>query len=137
MSDAQSDAGIIIAAYAALAASIGTMIAVIRFWMGLSDRITKADNTANDALQEAAEAKNDFRQLSDKIDELALNLNDRMDRRSREDGDGLNAIRQKITEVELFMRDHFVRAPEFTATMSEIKSELIRIREKLEQRPGK
>lgn len=137
MSDAQSDAGIIIAAYTALAASIGTMVAVIRFWMGLDNRITKATDTADDALQEAAEAKNDIRQVDEKIDEMFAKLSDRIDLRSREYGDGLSAIRQKITEVELFMRDHFVRAPEFTSTMSEIKSELIRIREKLERTNNK
>lgn len=48
----------------------------------------------------------------------------RIDRQSREFGETAAAIRQKVTEVELYIRDNFVRKPSFEAVMGRIEADL-------------
>lgn len=47
--------------------------------------------------------------LKDAITKTERDLEDRIDSRTREFGETANAIRQKITEVEMFMRDNFIK----------------------------
>ena len=106
---------------------IGTILAIIGVWDRLTGRIARAHaradhaaTTAENAMQEAAEARNDLQNFREAIDEMTRDLHERHDRLRREDGDGLAAIRQKVTEVELFMRDNFVRNTDFTAAMTKL-----------------
>jgi molecular chaperone GrpE (heat shock protein) len=112
---------------------IGTVITFIAFWTKLSDRITIADQKAEGAQQEAAEAKNDLANFRDALDHMTRDFHEQMNRMQRDDGEGLAAIRQKITEVELFMRDNFVRNVEFTSAMTEIKAGQLRTESKLDR----
>jgi hypothetical protein len=121
------------AAVAALIAGIVAFFTVVGFWMNLSDRITKADGKAESALQEAAEAKNEYGDLSEKIDEMNRDIDERIERARRDDGEGLAAIRQHVTELAMFMRDNFVRNAEFTAAMTKIEAGQLRLETKLDR----
>jgi len=48
----------------------------------------------------------------------------RIDRNSREFGEVASALRAKITEVELYTRDNFIRRDAFLATYSETRTDL-------------
>lgn len=111
----------------ALAASISSFVGLLKFWTGYSDRVTEAKGIAVNALQEAAEAKNDHDALREKVDELTRTHGDLIDRRSREIGDSLAAIRQKITDVELWNRDNFVKRDDFALAMKELKDSNMRL----------
>ncbi len=112
---------------------IGTVIALLAFWSKFSDRITVAGNKADNALQEAAEARNDFQNLREAFDEMSRSTHEQIERMGRQDGDSLNAIRQKVTEVELFMRDNFVRNADFAAAMTKIEASQLRMDTKLDR----
>lgn len=121
------------AIFGGLAAGVSSLVGLIKFWTGYSDRLTRAEGVALNALQEAAEAKNDHGTLREKVDELSRDHSDLIDRRSREIGDGLSAIRQKITDVELWNRDHFVKQTDFTAAMNELKAGQARVEKTLQE----
>lgn len=117
----------------ALASGVSALVGLLKFWTEHADRLTKVEGVAVNALQEAAEAKNDHDNLREKVDELSRDHSDLIDRRSREIGDGLSAIRQKITDVELWNRDHFVKQTDFTAAMNELKAGQARVEQRLEE----
>jgi molecular chaperone DnaK (HSP70) len=105
-----------------VSSAIGTGIAILSFWMRLSDRIIKADAKADSALQNAIEAKNDSEAMREEFAEMIRTFEERLDRYRRDEGEGLAAIRQHVTELALFLRDNFVRRADFTAAMSDIKT---------------
>jgi hypothetical protein len=106
-------------------AALASAAAFIRFWTGFSDRIARAETKADNAPQEAAEAKNEN-------DNLREALNDLVERRSREHGDGLSAIRQHVTDLAFFVRDNFVKKEDFTAAMNELKASQARVEGKID-----
>ena len=120
--------------------AIGTLLTVLGFWTRLTDRIAKAKEIAAAArgevivaLQEAAEAKQESRETRELLDEVIRDMHDRMERIGREVGESNAAIREKITQVELFMRDNFVRQPEFMAAMAKIAAGQLRPEAKIDQ----
>lgn len=59
---------------------------------------------------------------------------DRIERQGRQFGEIIAALRQKITEVELYIRDNFVRKPSFEAVMARIEKILERLEEKIDSK---
>ena len=134
---APSDAGII----ASIWAAVGALLAVLSFWTKfVTDRIStarrvaeKARGVAENALQEAVEAKQESHETRESLEEMIRDLHDKMERTSRDVGESNAAIREKITQVELFMRDNFVRQPEFMAAMAKIEAGQLRTEAKIDQ----
>jgi len=124
-----SQVGLVVSA----ATIIGTILTFLAFWTRFTDKIAIADKKSDDALQEAAEAKNDFRDFRESLDEMNRDIDERIERMHRDDGESLSAIRRKVTEVELFMRDNFVRNVEFSAAMNKIEAGQIRTETKLDR----
>lgn len=125
--------GIIVAAGAAAASFVVASTAVLTFWINLSTRITNAEGEAANALQEAAEAKNDNKSLRDVVTDLTRDHGDTIERARREQGESLTAIRQHVTELAMFVRDNFVRTAEFTSAMKDIRDGQRRLEEKLDR----
>ena len=55
----------------ALAGLVVATLAVVGFWMNLSDRITKANSSAEAALQVAAEAEEGLKECNERVTALA------------------------------------------------------------------
>lgn len=113
----------------AIAALITSIIGWITSGLVLSDRkvrtaerITKAQTTADSAMQEAAEAQNDVAKLREAYDEMTRDLHDELVRMSRENGETGAAIRQHVTDVAIWGRDNFARKDDIAAAMTEMKS---------------
>ena len=119
--------------FVAVGTLIGSVITFIKFWTGLTEKITEARNRAEIAQQEAAEAKNDLTNFREAFEEMTRDLHDRIEQMRREDGDSLNAIRQHVTEVAFFMRDNFVRNDVFAAAMTKIEAGQLRSETKLDR----
>lgn len=115
-----------------IGAAIVSALTVIAFWTRLSDRITKADGKADVALQEAAESKNENDSLREAIGEVRRDMDTLIDKRSREYGEGLAALRQHITDVAFFGRDNFVRKEDFKDAIQQMKEGQERIEEKID-----
>ena len=130
---AEVSVGIVVAASAAAASFIVATTTVLTFWINLSNRITLAESRAENALQEAAESKNDADNLREAMGELTRDHGDTLDRARREQGESLVAIRQHVTELAMFVRDNFVRNVEFTAAMKDIREGQRRLEEKLDR----
>jgi len=58
----------------ALAGLVVATLAVVGFWMNLSDRITKANSSAEAALQVAAEAEEGLKECNERVTALAANF---------------------------------------------------------------
>jgi len=112
---------------------IGGVITFIKFWTGLTEKITDAKNRAETAQQEAAEAKNDLANFREALDDMTRDLHAQINQLRREDGDSLAAIRQHVTEVAFFMRDNFVRNDVFAAAMTKIEAGQLRSETKLDR----
>jgi predicted KAP-like P-loop ATPase len=126
--------------FVSIGTAIGSVVMFLKFWTWLTDRIAAAKDTADraalkaeSAQQEAAEAKNDLSNFREALDEMTRNLQDRMERVRREDGDALGAIRQHVTDLAMFMRDNFVRNSEFAAAMTKIEAGQLRTETKIDQ----
>lgn len=135
MADMASDVtvGTVIAVGAGLASMVGAITAVLTFWVNLSSRIARADGKAENALQEAAEAKNDTDNLREAVAEMTRDHGDHSERMRREQGESLTAIRQHVTELAMFVRDNFVRNTDFSTAMKEIRDGQRRLEEKLDR----
>lgn len=106
--------------------TIGTIIAFLTFWTKFTDRITKVESKADTALQEAAEAKNENRNLREAFDEMTRDLHDQLERMRREAGESGAAIRQHVTEVAFFGRDNYALKDDIAAAT--IKSDAWQLR---------
>lgn len=122
-----------IVAFGAVAAAIASFCAILAFWTRFSDRITRAETRAENALQEAAEAKNENDNLRETITAMNREIDDVLERRGREHGDGLNAIRQHVTELAFFVRDNFVKQSDFASAVKDIKDSQSRMETKLDE----
>lgn len=118
---AEPDASLILQ-MGSIGGAVVAVLAVLTFWSKFSDRITKADSKASLALQEAAEAKNDYDNLRETMGDMSRELAEASDKRSREYGEGLAALRQHITDVAFFGRDNFVRKEDFNQALKEMKA---------------
>ena len=94
---AAENAGIIVS----VGSAIGTLIAVLTFWTKLTDRIAKAKDVAEtargiaeNALQEAVEVNQEFRNMRGAFEEMNRDLRDEIERSRRETGERNAAIRQ-------------------------------------------
>lgn len=127
---------------------IATAIAFLTFWRTssrdrakLAERLVKVEGKARLALQEAAEANNEHDNLRDAMREMNRNIDELINARSREYGEGLVAIRQHMVDHALWSRDNFVRKEDFNNAMQEIRSGQTRVEEKLDdlrdRLPGK
>jgi uncharacterized coiled-coil DUF342 family protein len=127
-----------------LIVSIGSVIAtgigVLSFWMRLSDRITKAhakaeaaDAKADDALQDAAEAKNESINLREEISDMVRALEEKIERSGHDFGESLQAIRQNSNEIALYVRDNFARRDEVKDAIDEIKESQLRLETKFDK----
>ena len=125
--------GVVIAAGAAIASFAVAGISVLTFWVNFSSRITKAEDVAGNALQEAAEAKNDFGDLRELVAEMARDHGDALSRAGRDHGESLIALRQHVTDLAMFVRDNFVRTPEFVAAMKDVRDGQRRLEEKIDE----
>lgn len=63
-------------------------------------------------------------EIDKRIDETAQDLEDKIDRHSREFGETASALRAKIQEVELWSRDNFVRRDSFYKLTDELKADI-------------
>jgi hypothetical protein len=124
-----SNVGIIVS----IGGAIGTVITLLKFWTWFSDRITDADKKADSALQEAAEAKNDVSNLREASDQMVRDMHDEIERMRRERADGLLALQQHVTDLAMFMRDHFVRNDVFAAAMTKLEASQLRMDTKLDR----
>src|SRR5690349_3310241 len=129
----EGSVGLIAAIYGAFIASISAAIAVVTFWMKFEHRITVADSKADNAVQDAAEAKNETENLRDVILDKFTEIDKLLRQTGHEYGDALVALRQHHTELAFFVRDNFVRTPEFAAAMAELKAGQLRMEAKLDQ----
>jgi chromosome segregation ATPase len=122
---------------ASVLAALASFFAIIAFWTRLSDRITKADTKADNAQQEAAEAKNENDNLRETIAAMSREIDELLERRGREHGEGLSAIRQHVTDLAFFVRDNFVKQSDFASAMKEIKdsqSEIVKMLNEMRER---
>jgi uncharacterized membrane protein len=141
---ANSDTGLLVQ----IGGMVGTAIAILTFWRTssrdrakLAERLVKVEGKARLALQEAAEANNEHDNLRDAMREMNRNIDEMINARSREYGEGLVAIRQHMVDHALWSRDNFVRKEDFNNAMQEIRSGQTRVEEKLDdlrdRLPGK
>ncbi len=133
---ADANAGIIVS----VGAAISTVIAMLTFWMRLTDRIATAKEIAEGAkgvaeaaLQDAAEAKQESREVRALIEKMTLELHDQIDRMGRAAGENNAAIREHITQSLFFVRDNFVRSPQFDLAIKEIKDSQLRTEGKIDE----
>ncbi len=90
--------------------------------------ISNMESSMNERLRDFTEG------LSDKIIAAQKEADSKIDRQYREFGEGLMAIRHKITEVELFARDHFVRSDNFSIIQQRMTEDVRLIGEKIDKR---
>jgi hypothetical protein len=95
----------------------GIILGWLSFWMGFERRLTKAELTAQNALQVAAEAAEEVKEMREQSNNLQRNFTDALDGLRREFGETARAALQKIHEIETWSRDTFVREPQFTAAL--------------------
>jgi predicted nucleotidyltransferase len=73
-----------------------------------------------------------------KIDQLAIEMERQLkaenDRTKREAGETASALRQKLTEVEFFVRDKFVSKETFTDFMQQMRLAWERLENKIDKR---
>ena len=120
--------------------TVGGVLTLLGFWTKfVTDRISgakgaadKADTKADAASQEAAEAKNEIRDVRELLEEIIRDIHDKTTRASREMGESHVALRQKLTDVELFIRDNFARKDELVAAVMRIEAGQIRTDTKIE-----
>lgn len=120
-----------------IAAAAGTIIAilgVIGFWIAWSEKISKANSTAEHALQTAAECDEERKELERRINSLAANIDDISDRMRREFGETVGAMQQKIHEFEKWSRDEFVRKQSLEAMLARTEKAQEQRDERLEKR---
>jgi len=122
-----------IVAIAAVFGAVASLCAVLAFWTTFSDRITRADGKAENAMQEAAEAKNDSANLREDLTKMNRDLDAVIERRGREHGEGLIALRQHVTDLAFFVRDNFVKQGDFAAAMKDIKDSQSRMEKKIDE----
>ena len=72
--------------------------------------------------------------LRNDIIEAKTELETRQDTSTRENGEGLAAIRQKVHEVEMWIRDTFVRRDSFLQVIAEVKTGFNDLGTRLEKR---
>jgi N12 class adenine-specific DNA methylase len=68
------------------------------------------------------------------IDKLRMELRTEHDDFLRRFGDSLNAIRQKVNEVELWARDEFVRRDDFYRILDGINKSIVALGDKIDAR---
>lgn len=61
-------------------------------------------------------------------------IDERVDRQGRDFGETAAAIRQKITDVEMWTRDTFVRRDSFYKVSDEFKADVVAMGDKIEKR---
>ncbi len=131
-----SDSGII----ASIGGAVAAGLALLGFWTkyivdriaGAKEIAVRAEAKADVAQQEAAEAKNETRDMRELIENLTRDMHDGMVRIGRETGESNAAIRQHITESLFFVRDNFARRDEVAADITEIKESQKSMEEKLD-----
>lgn len=126
-----SDA-LVFVAIGSVIAALASGTTVLGFWMRFSDRITIADTKADNAQQDAAEAKNENDNLRETISAMSREIDELIERRGREQGEGLIAIRQHVTDLAFFVRDNFVKQSDFASAMKDIKESQSRVEGKLD-----
>jgi hypothetical protein len=72
--------------------------------------------------------------LSNKITRTRAEIEERQDRQSREVGETVAAVREKINQVELYCRDTFVRRDGFYKVRDELAVDIKTLGEKIEAR---
>lgn len=74
--------------------------------------------------------------LESQIRNLDNSMVNQFDRVERELGETIAAMREKVTQVELYMRDNFVRKETFHITLAELKGSILRIEDKMGGKRG-
>ena len=72
--------------------------------------------------------------LESAISELKKEMGLQFDQVERELGETIAAMREKVTQVELYMRDNFVRKETFSQVLSEIRGSILRIEDRDKKR---
>ena len=99
----------------AIAGILVAAITILGFGMRHSDRITKANSTAESALQTAAECDELHKETDQRIGRIEHDFVENMDRIRREFGETVSAMQTKIHEFETWSRDEFMRKQSFEA----------------------
>lgn len=71
--------------------------------------------------------------LRSAINEASKEVDERIERQAREFGEVVSAMRQKIQEVELYGRDHYVSKETFTMLVAELKMGIERLGDRMEE----
>lgn len=72
--------------------------------------------------------------LDESLAELNRKMDDQIERIERDLGETVGAMREKVVQVELFMRDNFVRKDTFGPVLSELKMSLQSVGASIENR---
>lgn len=72
--------------------------------------------------------------LSEKIDASGREIDERIDQQSRQFGETVSALRQKITDVELYVRDNYVRRESFYKVVDDLGVRIEKRIDKLERK---
>jgi phytoene dehydrogenase-like protein len=108
----------------ALGSVVTAVIAWLAFWLRLERRVTKAEITAQNALQVAAEADEELKEMREAAERYNRSEADNLDRMRREFGETVRAALNKIHEFETWSRDNFVRQPFFDNAIQNMEKRL-------------
>ncbi len=72
--------------------------------------------------------------LRECINASRVDVEEKQDRHSREFGETIAAIRQKVADIELFAANHYVRRDGFTQVQAQLTSDIQHLGDKIEER---
>lgn len=99
--------------------SVVTMLLLLGAqWVRYEKKLTQAAGEAENALQEAAEAKEHAKNLGHELIEYKFKTAEDIESTARQVGETVAALRTKIHEFETWSRDEFVRKQSFETIMS-------------------
>jgi macrodomain Ter protein organizer (MatP/YcbG family) len=72
--------------------------------------------------------------INEKYENLEQTLANRIIESEQNVGETIAAIRERVVQIELYMRDNFVRKETFSITMNELKNDVKNVGDKIEVR---
>ncbi len=128
-----------IATLVVICTTVVCVVGVITLWIKmsdnkvqLSDRITKVESVAQNALQTAVEAESKTDAVLRRIEIIAVDLNDKIDRMGRAAGENNAAIREHVNQMGYFVRDKFPLKEDVNDRLDELKKSQRDIEEKID-----
>lgn len=81
-----------------------------------------------------AKVDTDIKKIREELTSLEVRFDSRVGESLHDFGEAMAAIRQKVTDVELWSRDHLVSKHTFTSVIADLKSSWERFQDKLDGR---